>query len=298
MKSILEKIYYHTWNIGFVEEDVRDIVMGDATRVNVHWLQHHYKDRFFADPFILTADDSTISVLVEDFPYYDKLGKISLLTIDRNTYSLIDRKVILSQPFHMSYPFIMRKNNDAIWVAPESSQSGNLYCYSINQNTMALGNRQLLLSEPALDSTIVEYDGHWWLFCTKRGEASNKDLYIYYSDTPKGPWTAHSENPVVRDAASARPAGSFIKVGDALYRVIQKCDRHYGEAINVTQINKLSPTEFRETFIKELKAQPDEYSESFHTINGFGDLTVVDGVRLQFAPIRRIVYEIRNKLKI
>lgn len=296
--GLINRLAYHTWNIGFVEADIKSIVASDITQVNVQWVKHPYKDRFFADPFILSVNEKEIKVLVEDFPYYDKRGLISLLTIDRNTYELVNKKVILKQPFHMSYPFIMRQENGKVWVAPEASMSGKLYNYSINPETMMLENQHVLVSEPLLDSTIVEHENLWWLFCTKRGEDSNKNLYIYYADVPEGPWKPHDNNPVVKNSATARPAGYFVKTGDSLYRVIQKCDQHYGEAINVTKIDKLTTTEFKETFVKELRAQKDEYSECFHTINGFEGITVVDGVKLQKSPLRRIYYEIRDKFKI
>lgn len=294
----IDKAYYHTWNIGFVELSPKDIVKSDSTQIPVHWVKHSYKDRFFADPFILSVDEKEIRVLVEDFPYYDKRGVISLLTIDRKTYTLLKKKVVLKQPFHMSYPFILRKDNGDIWVAPEASQSGNLYYYLMNQRSAMLENQRLLINEPLLDSTIVEYNGQWWLFCTKRGDASNRDLFIYYSDAPEGPWVPHAKNPVISDMAMARPAGYLVKDGEVLYRVIQKCDCHYGEAINITKVMKLSTIEYEEVFVKELRAQKDEYDHSFHTINGFGNITVVDGVRMQFAPTRRVIYEIWNKLKI
>lgn len=295
--SIFDKAYYHTWNIGFVESDARSIVSSNDRQVEVHWVKHNYKDRFFADPFILSVNDKVLKVLVEDFPYYDKKGVISLLTIDRKTYTLLEKKTVLEQPFHMSYPFIMRKENGEVWVAPEASQSGNLYYYTINPETQQLENQKVLLPEPLLDSTIVKHEGLWWLFCTKRGVDSNKDLFIYYAEQPEGPWTAHAKNPVVKNPAMARPAGYFVKSGNDLYRVIQKCDKYYGEAVNITRIVRLTKDDYEEEFVKELRAQKDEYSNNFHTVNGLDNLTVVDGIKMQFAPLRRVIYEIMNKLK-
>lgn len=294
--NIIDRISYHTWNIGFVERSIEDVVTSNDTELQVHWVKHNYKDRFFADPFILSADENEIRVLVEDFPYYDKVGMISLLAVDRKTYELKERKVILKQSFHMSYPFIQRKENGKLWVAPEASMSGNLYRYTMNPDTCMLENQEVLLAEPLLDSTIIEHDGKYWLFCTKRGPESNKSLFIYYSDKPEGPWTAHKSNPVVQDAAMARPAGYMVKVDGEIYRVIQKCDHHYGEAINISKVDVLNETEFKETLFKEIRAQEDIYSESFHTINGLGNMCVVDGVRVDFRPMRRVWYELRNKL--
>lgn len=293
--KLINKAYYHTWNIGFVEMSAEAIVSSKETSIEVHWIKHQYKDRFFADPFILSADDKDIKVLVEEFPYYDKKGVISLLTIDRRDFSLIERKVILKQAYHMSYPFILRDEYGNIkWISPEASMSGNLYRYSYNPDLGKLENQALLIDEPLLDSTIVKHNDLFWLFCTKRGENSNRDLYIFYSNTPEGPWTPHIKNPVISNAALARPAGYIVEIEGTLYRVIQKCDKHYGEAVNVSRITVLNKNDFQEEFVKELRAQKDDYSYCFHTINGFKDLCVVDGVKVEFHPLRRIWYEFRN----
>lgn len=296
---VLSKLYYHTWNIGFIEQSIESVVTSKGSTFPVHWVKHNYKNRFFADPFLLSADDKYLRVLVEDFPYYHKKGMISLLTIDRKTYNLLERKVILGQPFHMSYPFIMRDNcGNVKWVAPEASMSGKLYRYTINPNTHLLENKEVLVPEPLLDSTIVGYNGRYWLFCTRRGTDSNKKLYIYHSLHPEGPWAEHDKNPTVNDASMARPAGYVINVDGDLYRVIQKCDKHYGETINISKIDILTENEFKEHFVKTIKAQHDEYSYSFHTINGLDNICVVDGVRIDFQPFRRLWYELRNFLHI
>ena len=197
----------------------------------------------------------------------------------------------------MSYPFIMRKGDGEFWVSPEASMSGKLYRYTMNQQTEMLENQTVLIDEPLLDSTIIENDGKYWLFCTKRGNESNKCLNIYYSDTPEGPWKSHSKNPVVADSTMSRPAGYMVKIVNNIYRVIQKCDITYGEAINISRVVKLTTTEFEEEFVKEIRAQRDEYSHAFHTMNGLGGLCVVDGVRKDFAPFRRLWYEAINRLK-
>lgn len=297
--NMFSKLFYHTWNIGFIEQPIEEILLSDSSQVKVHWVKHNLKDRFFADPFILSIDDNVINVLVEDFPYYYKRGRISLLVIDRKTYKLIEKKEVLKLPFHMSYPFIMHKSDGSIWVAPEASQSGCLYRYSLNPRTFMLEDQRILLSEKALDSTIIEYKGKFWLFCTKRGKDSNKKLFIYYGDTPEGPWNSHADNPVVCDSTMARPAGYMVKIDENIYRVSQKCDKFYGEAINVSRIDVLSETSFKETFVKELRTQKDKYSDGFHTINGWGNICVVDGNNHRdFAPFRRCFYEIINKFRL
>lgn len=294
----LNSLYYYTWNIGFVEKNISDIILDDNSRLNVKWVNHNYQDRFFADPFILDSNENEIKVLVEEYPYFRKKGIISLLIVDRKNLNLLSRKVVLEQPFHMSYPYIQRDCNDISWIAPEASMSGCLYRYKMNPKSHVLEDQKLLLNEPVLDSTIIEYNEMFWLFCTKRGEDSNKKLYIYYSNSPEGPWTSHIKNPVINDGTIARPAGYMVKVNNVIYRIVQKNDNSYGEAINITKIKELSTTDFKETFFKQLKSTDDAYSHGFHTINGYGNICVVDGLRKDFMPFRRIWFEIRNKLKI
>ena len=295
--NFLSKWFYHTWNIGFIENNINNVILNDDTEFEVNWLKHKYKDRFFADPFILSINNDTISVLVEDFPYWSKKGLISLLTISRRDYSLISKKVILRKPFHMSYPFVQRNDDGCVkWVAPEASMSGNLYRYKFNAEKLMLMDPEVLVPEPLVDSTIIKYNERYWLFCTKRGEDSNSSLYIYYSYTPEGPWMEHKNNPVIHDAMSARPAGSVVEIDKTLYRVTQKCDVRYGESIMVSRIDTLSECDFKEVHLKEIRPKVSRYSHSFHTINGLDNICVVDGLTKELAPFRRVVFELINKL--
>lgn len=292
--NLKKRICYHTWNIGFIEREISDVILSDECQFQVKWIIHNYKDRFFADPFILEKNDKEIKVIVEEYPFFRKKGIISLLTINRDTYELIERKVVLEQPYHMSYPYIYRTNDNKIWIAPEASMSGCLYKYTMNPQNHMLENQELLINEPVVDSTIIQHDGKYWLFCTKRGEDSNRKLYIYHSKTSFGPWTTHHMAPAVDNCQLARPAGSMIKINGSIYRVVQKNDKSYGEAINVTRIDKLSVSDFKETFIKQICAQKDRYSCGFHTINGYEDICVVDGLHKEFAPFRRLLFEFVN----
>ncbi len=294
---ILDKLYYNTWNIGFVNRSISNIIESGALELEgVHWLKHPYKDRFFADPFILSVDEEQIQVLVEEFPYFCKRGIISLLTIDRIAYTLINRQVICEMGYHQSYPFILRSKNN-IQVLPEASESGSLWVYDFDQVDYALSNRRSLIDEPLLDSTLIEYNGLWYLFATKRGEESNKNLYIYYSESPTFGFKSFDNNPVKSDLGGARPAGYIVAVKENLYRLAQVCTNHYGEAIKIFRIEELAPNRFRESFIREIRLRDKEYGYSFHTLNGFSDICVVDGVKQEFSPFMRIKNEILNLLR-
>ncbi len=93
VNGIREYILSQKYNIGFINGDIHSVMNGESIKVN--WLLHSYKDRWFADPFILDISENDIFVLVEE--WYDPIqrGRISKLTIDKRTFILKDIKVLL-----------------------------------------------------------------------------------------------------------------------------------------------------------------------------------------------------------
>ena len=84
--KLLNKTKATKYNIGFVSCPLKSILEGDTFSVN--WLKHSYKDRWFADPFILDMTDNEIRILVEE--WYDPIqrGRISRLVVDRSSFEL------------------------------------------------------------------------------------------------------------------------------------------------------------------------------------------------------------------
>ncbi len=48
------------WNLGFVTDDVADVIK--SNHLNIQWMKHEYKDRWFADPYLLEVTDKQIVV--------------------------------------------------------------------------------------------------------------------------------------------------------------------------------------------------------------------------------------------
>ena len=298
ISKIVNKCYYNTWNVGIIEKRLDDVLFKSDENYEVHWIKHDYTDRFFADPFVYSVGRDVIKILVEEFLYNEKVGRISMLTINRTSYELISNEVLLKQPYHLSYPFVFIDNSGATLILPEASMSGELRGYKINNNEQCLISFKVILPEPLCDSTIIYYNHKYWLFGTKRGLGSNSKLYVYSSDCPEGPYAPHRNNPVLNDPSTARPAGAmFISNDGALYRVTQKNDNYYGEGVNLTRVDTLSEGKFKETLIRRLPNHIGRYKYGFHTINGKEDICVVDGFCKEFAPIRKIIYEIISRIK-
>ena len=62
--------------------------------------------------------------------------------------------------------------------------------------------------------------------------------------TPLGPWRPHRANPIISDAAHARPAGALYRDGDALIRPSQDARGGYGHAVTLSRIDRLTPSEY------------------------------------------------------
>ena len=292
---MLDKFYYNNWNVGVIEQDINSILFDNNPHYKINWIQHNYRDRFFADPFVYSVDKDEIKILVEEFLYTDKVGHISLLTIDRHTWRLLSIDVIIKQPFHMSYPFLILDDYGCDCLIPEASMSGLLCCYNISLSTGRPINQRPIIPEPLCDSTIIYYKNKYYLFATKRGLDSNSKLYIYYSDKITGPYVAHKKNPVVCDSALARPAGNMYMTEDgSLFRLTQKNDKYYGETVNLTRIDILDEENFEETLVKRFPKHTGKYKDGFHTLNGKDGICVVDGFYREFSPLRKVVYEMMN----
>ena len=66
IKEYIKRYCDERWNIGFIQNSLDNILQGEDIRVQ--WVEHDYKNSWFADPFILDVTDTDIIVLVEEFP--------------------------------------------------------------------------------------------------------------------------------------------------------------------------------------------------------------------------------------
>jgi hypothetical protein len=184
----------------------------------------------------------------------------------------------------MSYPFLFRHEGE-IYCVPETSEAREVALYQAERFPYRWTRVCTLLADvAALDPTLFQWEGRWWLMCTHGDSRPQETLFIYYSHSLRGPWAAHRRNPVVIDIRSARPAGTPFLHRGALYRPAQDCSGRYGGSITVTRVLELSPASFRQEIVRTVR--PDlhgPYRHGMHTLSAAGDITLVDGCRLIFS---------------
>jgi hypothetical protein len=154
LKKVASKLVRQKWELGFVLGGLEEIISKD--KPNITWVKSPYKDRWFADPFILDITKEEIILLVEEFPFSTMKGIISKLTISRKTYEITSRKTILDLPTHLSFPNIYRLD-DKIYIYPENCRSGKLDIYEYNIKCDKLTKTQTICNDAIWDSCITDF---------------------------------------------------------------------------------------------------------------------------------------------
>ena len=290
LKNILGKIRSYAnqshWNIGFVEEDIHKVLT--AGRLDIHWMKHDYRDRWFADPQLLSVTESEIVVLVEEFAYSNNRGRIAKLTVDRSNYTLREMKVILDLPTHLSFPFIYRKGGD-IYLMPENCKSDATKIYRYNPATDELTKVSNVTSLPIADAVLTATpDGKEYLLSTKE-PMQNKDRLQVYTFHPD--MLAIDDIPVqdiTFPSNIARNAGEVFEVDGIRYRPAQDCNKCYGNGI-VLQRVEYADGRFAITDVNAFHSDYPEMDMGYHTFNIKNGLIVVDGHGYDHKVAHRLV---------
>lgn len=288
LKNKLLKLLSVKWTIGFIETDLNSILSGKA--LNIHWIQHSYIDRWFADPFILDVTESEIILLCEEYYYPIKRGRIAKLVIDKKTWKLKNSQVVLELDTHLSFPAIFRKG-DEVYIYPENSKNSALtsYYYDVQHNKCIKCDD--LIDEPLTDAIITELFGEKLLFSTKIPVQNKNILDVYHWKDNK---YAKSSSVLFSDNI-ARNAGDFFKIDGGIYRPAQDCNKVYGGAVILQKVTK--DTEFKFVDIRRIESDNSQYNVGCHTFNHYKGYTVIDAQGYKFPFIAKILMFLRSILK-
>lgn len=257
------------WNVGMVHQSAESVLQHGINEVK--WLPDPPRGQFYADPFGWKKDG--MHIIFEHFDYKTEKGFLSVYEDGRI-------REFLKYEHHLSYPFVFA-NENSVKIVPECFESGKLLVF----DPAKLNAPEILINDfAAIDPSFIEWNGRWWLFCTKGGDYSNVELFIFHSDQPFGKWTAHENNPVKCDVRSARPAGTLFVRNGKLYRPAQDCSTSYGAAVVIHEVTELTETKFSEQPVKRIEPKPEwNYSKGLHTFSIVDEnLLLIDGKRYGF----------------
>lgn len=239
------------------------------------------RDRFWADPFPVRWGDRYY-IFVEQYLYRERKAHIAVLELGRDG-TWTSPVPVLERPYHLSYPFVFQWRGE-YFMCPEAHASGAVELYRAASFPYEWKPEATLLSDVrAVDPTLIEIDGRWWMFTTVAREGVSDpscwddELHLFHAPSPLGPWTPHRRNPVKSDLRSSRPAGRLFRVNGELYRPAQNCTERYGLAMTVNRIVRIDPDEYREVAVSEIPPRWATGLLRTHTINAVRGLTVIDG---------------------
>jgi hypothetical protein len=281
-----EAARYDTWNISIGElaaplTDVRHLA---ALGRDVRWLPPRLPLYYLADPFPYTHKGRDF-LLVEEYGQPKRVrGRIS--RVDPLSGGS-DVTPVIVRDSHMSYPSTFREGDDTL-CSPEIHQEDGCVIYRLTHDGSWELLHHILRGHQIVDPTFFHHDGRWWLFCTEyRGRSGNLTLHAYHGTALGGPWTTHALDPLKSDLASARPGGRPFTIGGRLYRPAQDCSRTYGGAVNIMEVEVLTPAAFRETLALRLEPDPGSpYPDGRHHLVIDGTRVYSDGKRCRYDYLR------------
>lgn len=295
-KALKKLFYFDEWSIGLANCKIEDFKTNKST---ITWFKNHSKTYFYADPFGFQIKDKKY-IIFEEYSQILKRGRIAIAEIAND--NLINKKIILDDKKHLSYPFIFMEN-DEIFVICESYKSKKLDLYKLDKSNLSLQKiREIFSHQEGIDPTIIKFNHKYWLFYSKK-EKSEEELYLAYANSLHDNFIQHPKNPIKSCKASARSAGTPFIADNQIYRPAQNCQKFYGEKITINKINILNENDFNEEICYEIlppKNVIDNQSSfiAIHTISKFGDITLIDGLQKKFFIYKPLISIFRNLKKI
>ena len=297
LKEIYKKIIFMDyWNVGVVNEPIQRFLTSESLPDSV-WYPRLPRHKFMADPFGITIQNK-LYIFYEEFPYKAMRGNISVVTYENDKFS--EPKVVLDEPFHMSYPHIFEHEGD-IYCIPETAEVNQVILYKAVDFPYSWKKDRVLIDQFAgIDSTLFQFNNKWWLFAGNKHNGGYYNLNLFYSDHIFEGWKPHPKNPVKTDIRSARPAGTPFTHKGKLFRPSMDYSMKAEGRITINVVEKLSTIDYQESEHGKI----DPYSESaypdkIHTLCRAGEMTIIDGCKevCIFTNVHMFTYKMRASLR-
>lgn len=227
-----------------------------------------------ADPFLFVKKEK-LYLFYESKDFFSPGVIMMTSTVDLKNWS--KPVIVLKESFHLSYPWVFEEEGK-IYMIPETGSDKSIRLYeAANENLTEFRLVKKLLEQPKDmvcrigygDTSIYKKEGKYYLMTMLQHEKPVNILELYVSDALQGPYIPHPCSPIAKDNKIGRDAGCWLELGGKLLRFSQDCVSRYGDNVNVSEITKLSPTEYEEHLIQECIIPTDVpfYKEGGHQFN-------------------------------
>jgi len=282
LNNYLFKYIHRHWNIAIADID------DELNLHNIKWMKHNYKDRWFADPFIIEETDDTFVILAEEYMRDDRKARLAKLTVTKEDCKLLNNATILNLDTHLSFPNFIEIEGKT-YVYPENGLSGKTNYYEFEKQLKYAGELSHL---PLADPVIQEIGGNYYLFFTLGNECNGNRLLVHVASNPLGLYKPKQE--VVFKDNIARRAGRMFNFGNRLISPAQVCNNDYGEGLSLQEVTLIHEGKIKIEEFKRLYPTSKEYPNGLHTFNVFGCQVVIDGYKYEYPVMSKLYFMLRG----
>ena len=205
---------------------------------------------FVADPFIV-QNETDWYMFFEVLNRNSRKGDIALAK-SNDGFHWEYGQIILSEPFHLSYPYVFEWQNE-YYMIPESAEANAIRLYKAENFPTKWSYVKTLIQGNYGDASVFYYNQRWWLFAAK----GNDTLYLFFADDFMGPWQAHPMNPIISgNPHIARPGGRVVVSEGRVIRFAQDDFPTYGLKIHAFEIIELSTEVYKEKLLVDSLLKP------------------------------------------
>lgn len=241
---------------------------------------------FVADPFMMKKHD-TWHMFFEVMNEKAQKGDIGL-AISRDGLKWDYQRIVLSEPFHLSYPYVFCAGGEYFMI-PESYEANSMRLYRADPFPSKWSYVATLMEGPWVDSSIFFFEGRWWIFSNPVAP-ENQVLELFYADEITGPWQRHLKSPLITgNNRVARGGGRVIFMNNRPVRFTQDCFPYYGTGVRAFEVSLLTTSGYEERELafspilstgEELWRRDGMHHIDAHLINDRW-LACVDGYRVE-----------------
>jgi hypothetical protein len=284
------------WRIGFIDAPLSSLLRL-RTVPSIRWLTLREPGGYWADPFARSGHPG--EVWAERFDEVTGVGRIERMEVQGDALVSLGPVVVdgtkegvakdendaLGRGLHASFPHAFELDGQALVVC-ETGAARECVVWRVADDGRWHSPLTLLRDVAAADPAIFRWQGRLWLAFTDADRGPHDNLCLFHADRLEGPWRPHRGNPVRESLAGARMAGAFFEHEGALYRPGQDCRAGYGAAVVIHRVDACSPEAFSETEVSRLLPDPAGAApDGLHTLNAWGDRTLVDGKSWHFSSV-------------
>lgn len=201
-----------------------------------------------ADPFVFAHPDSDELYLFAEVQRSRRPGRIEAWRIDADRTLRALGEVAMG-PGHLSYPSVFHSGGET-FIIPESGSAewnegfGEVALYRFTAFPTEVEKVAVLLAGSYVDSSVVHWNGLWYLFTYLAGEG-----LLFLSESLDGPYRMHPGSPFSSDGRYARSGGAVILPTAQRpfpLRPAQNCSASYGGDLSLMKITDWNADSYRE----------------------------------------------------